>query len=162
MCVENDFLRLSTKTPALLLTKEAKMTIWRKKYVKTLLDRIEKGKLKIKYLFSTQLTRSIILKERDFAALRRLEAFVKTSGIKMKHAPLHSVITMAISDKEYMIGFASPSHTNLVGILHVIPENTKDMCNIYDNIFSNAFEPIDFIREMENLLKGNSDNPRYI
>jgi hypothetical protein len=59
---------------------------------------------------------------------------------------------MAIGAKEWMLGFASPAHTDLVGILHMICD-TGAISKIYDTIFANAIEPYDFINEVKNGLQ---------
>jgi len=152
MCKEYSFLRLASKTPALILSKEFNLSPYRKEYYTVLMQNISKNKLKVNYLFSTELTKQLIVKERDIKALNRLEGLIENKNIKVKHAPLYTVITMAISVNEYMIGFPSPAHTDLVGFLHVISKNTQDISKIYDNVFSNAFEPLDMIQEIKKEL----------
>ena len=152
MCKENEFLRLSSKTPAMILSKEADMTIYRKEYVKLLFKRVKENKLKVHYLFSTELTKERIIKEKDKNAILRIKRALNMPNLKLKHAPLYSVITLAIARDEYMIGFASPHHADQVGVMHVMADNTRDISSIYDNIFSNALEVNEFIKDIEKSL----------
>ncbi len=152
MCNENCFLRLSSKTPALIISSEAEMTRWRKLYYRTLMGRLKSNKLKIMYLFSTELTKQKIIENKNITAINKLKKLIATSNIKLKHAPLHSVITMAIGRGEFMLGLASPGHSDLVGVIHTFCDTTT-ISRIYDNIFANAHEPYDFIKDIESVIR---------
>ncbi|NUN11167.1 hypothetical protein HUU53_00800 [Candidatus Micrarchaeota archaeon] len=152
LVLKESTIRLASKTPAIILSKETELTPLRKTYVENLLKLTTKGVLKAKYLFSTDLTRKKILAEKDKKAINTLKKLSKITGLRLRHAPLHTVTTLVIGSKDCMIGFASPSHTDLVGILHMSSLDTKEISNIYDNIFVNANECKEFIDEIENEL----------
>lgn len=149
MCRHYSQLWLATKTPAMILTIEQKMSPLRKEYYTTMMDRMAKGKLQVKYLFSTEMTKNKILEENDFEALRRMRTFLNLPGMEVKHAPLSSVFTLAMAKRECMIGFASPSNNDLVGILHLKSEDMTELTRIYESMFAHAQNPLALVEELE-------------
>jgi len=152
LVVKEKEMRLSAKTPAIILSKESKLTKYRKVYVNNLLHRIRDGSLKIKYLFATEPTKQKIIEEKDIGALERLREYENYPNLSLRHAPLHSVIASAIGSKDFLFGMASPFTKDLVGIIHLSSFNTKSICQIYDQIFSNALEPYEIIEDIKKQL----------
>ncbi|MBS3056167.1 MAG: hypothetical protein J4473_01895 [Candidatus Aenigmarchaeota archaeon] len=154
MCKESKTLYLSSKTPALILTKEKNMSEIRKKYVKALKERFTKEGYETKYLFSTELTKKIIIEESDLEAVKNLKKLMKISKLKLRHAPVTSVLAQAIGKKEWLMGFASPAHTDMTGFIHFMSDDLSSIRQIYDSVFSNAFDVKKFVDDVEKELSG--------
>ncbi len=153
MCQEEKILYLSSKTPALILTSEETMTKLRKVYVKALKKRFSNSDFETKYLFSGELTRKMIIRQKDRQALEKIKKLSQVTRLKLRYAPLHSVIAQAIGEKEWLLGIASPAHTDFVGCIHFVFENTGEIRQIYDSVFANALQVEEFINEIENKYK---------
>lgn len=152
MLKDSNELRLSSKTPALILSSESSSSPMRKNYFKRLLGRIKDGSLHGKYLFSTELTLKTIIQEKDYAAIERLRELINYDNFEVRHAPSHAIISGVISPKHAIILFPSPHHTDIVGFLQIAQDSTKELSSIYDNVFSNALDLYSFIKLAEKEL----------
>ncbi len=148
MLLNSDEIRLASKTPALFIKKESTGSYLRQEYTKTLWDKIKQGN-KIHYLFSTDLASKMIKQTADKEAVEKLKTLKTYPNLQVRHAPLHAVVTMAITKNSAIIGLASPSHTDLVGFIKIDGPNLDEISALYDSIFANAKSVDDFIEQLQ-------------
>ncbi|MFH0713701.1 MAG: hypothetical protein V1722_04075 [Candidatus Micrarchaeota archaeon] len=130
-------IRLASKTPAILMKKESTKSFLRKQYTETLWRRLEEG-MTIYYLFPTETLEKFIEQQgkTQFSQLmKKLETY---PNLQIRHAPMHSVVKMAITEKEALIGLASPPNTDLTSFLKIEGANLKDLSALYNSIFANG------------------------
>lgn len=130
-------IRLAGKTPALFLKTEATASFLRREYTKTLWDKIKAGE-KVFYLFPTEVAVSVMQREGRKKMLTRLEEIEPYPNLQIRHAPRDSLIKMAITKNEAMIGLASPPQSDLGGFLKIEGSSLGDIIEYYDLVFSHA------------------------
>ncbi len=148
LLVRSDEIRLSSKTPALFLSEEAEGSSLRNEYVDVLWKNIRAGK-SVYYLFSSELAQKIIEDTKDDVAVEKLRELLAYSNLHIKHAPLHSVVTLAVTKDVAVIGLASPSHTDLVGFIKIEGHNLSAISDLYDSVFANALPLREFIQRLK-------------
>lgn len=150
---KEEVIRLCSKTPALIISSEADLSLARKKYFETMVYASKQGTPRIKYLISYDLTKKKILEEKDFDGLSRLKEYSKASNIEIRCAPTKSIVSGAVCKKDYFVCLTSVPHTDSIGVIHIVGEDFSNIIELYDNNFVNAFDVHDLIEDIEKHFK---------
>ncbi len=134
MLLNSTEIRLASKTPAILISKESSKTYLRKHYLELLWKKIKTG-TKVYYLLPTELIANLKTKPTYLELTNLLEEY---SNLQIRHAPIHSVVKMAITEKEAVIGLAAPPNTDLAAFLKIEGTNLTSLIELYNSIFVNG------------------------
>ncbi len=137
MLLSSGEIRLASKSPALLLRNEAKKSFLRERYVNALLNKIRAGEL-VYYLFPTEVAVELLNGKKRKIVLEELKELEQYPNFQIRHAPIHSVVKMAIIKNEALIGLAAPPHTDLTAFLKIEGTELSELSELYNSIFANA------------------------
>jgi len=143
-------IKISSRTPGLFFESERHFGPDTTEYFDTLINKIKKREIFVKYLFAGDLTKATILERKDKQALENLKKFSKLKNIELRQAPLRSINSMAITEKELMLGFTLPS--NMHSSCWICVKGLKDFSEIYDQIFENSQPVTELISEIEEIF----------
>ncbi|MDO8647408.1 MAG: hypothetical protein Q7R70_03260 [Candidatus Diapherotrites archaeon] len=144
-------IKLSSKTPGLIFESERYFEPDMGKYLDALIAKIEKNEIFVKYLIAGDLTKSTIIEKKDKQAFENLKKLSKLENMELRYAPLRSINSMAITEKELMLGFTLPS--NMHSSCWICIKGLKDFSEIYDQIFENSQPITKLIAEIEKAFK---------
>jgi hypothetical protein len=159
MVVASPILRVSSVAPV-LFTKEQQQTFSRRKYKKTLLDKVDAGQLHLDYLFAWDLMSAKISANKDREAVALMYDLLNYPNVDMRTIRssdiLGRIFTGALAEKSVLLTFYSiidPASTRRNAIFVDSAEFAKIFSETYSIVFNSAQKLTDSrLKELEEAM----------